>query len=59
MNYLVIGRVKRDGKLLKLNSVVDLDPDEGARLVRGGYLALAPAIAESNDSSKKPAGKAK
>lgn len=39
MKYLVTGNIKRDGKPLKVGSVVEFDESEGDRLMAGGYLA--------------------
>lgn len=38
MKYIVIGQVKRDGKLLKIGAQIELDEAEGARLASGGFV---------------------
>lgn len=58
MKYLVTGTIKRDGKPLKIGSVAEFDTDEGDRLLRDGYLAAAPAEAESDDGKKANGKKA-
>ncbi|CAM5384877.1 hypothetical protein [Rhodanobacter lindaniclasticus] len=55
MKYIVTGNIKRDGKTLKVGSVVEFDTEEGDRLASGGYLSTAPAADDSAD--KKAADK--
>lgn len=38
MKYLVTGNIKRDGKPLKVGSIVEFDTEEGDRLMADGYL---------------------
>jgi hypothetical protein len=68
MKYLVTGSIKRDGKPLKVGSVVEFEVEEGDRLMAGGYLFGASAelreaaekaqtADDAKDAAKKPSAK--
>lgn len=65
MKYLVTGSIKRDGKPLKVGSIVEFDTEEGDRLMAGGYLGgpsaeLREAAEKAlGDGSSKPAATTK
>lgn len=61
MKYLVTGNIKRDGKPLKIGSVVEFDTEEGDPLMAGGFLsgpsAADRAVVEKADEEAAGAGK--